>query len=189
MDAIYSALKEWAIAITALAQGQTILLMRKGGIREDRGRFSVPHRRVWLYPTYEHQRPHLLKPDYAAQVTTIDSGWHPQSVPILAWADITHVLQVKDADAVAALMPFHIWSDRFTTERLHWKPNSPFYLLLLRVHVRSHPYDLPVGADYGGCRSWIELKEAIAPLDSSPALTDAAYQHQVKAIHARLQAF
>jgi hypothetical protein len=82
------ALKEWAVAVDALAAGQTILLLRKGGIREQGGTFAVPHRQVWLYPTYEHQKPHLLRSDYAAQVTEVPSGWHPEQVKIQAWAQI-----------------------------------------------------------------------------------------------------
>ncbi|NJL44810.1 MAG: DUF1802 family protein [Leptolyngbyaceae cyanobacterium SM2_3_12] len=35
------ALKEWDAAVTALGQGQTVLLLRKGGIREQAGQFSV----------------------------------------------------------------------------------------------------------------------------------------------------
>ncbi|TVQ05475.1 MAG: DUF1802 family protein, partial [Leptolyngbya sp. DLM2.Bin27] len=30
-------LKEWQVAVTALRQGETILLLRKGGIREAKG--------------------------------------------------------------------------------------------------------------------------------------------------------
>ncbi|MEO1671947.1 MAG: DUF1802 family protein, partial [Cyanobacteria bacterium J06631_2] len=67
-------LKEWAIAVDALSQGRTIMLLRKGGIRE-RG-FQVKYSPVWLYPTYEHQKPNLLKPEYVTQVTPVESGWH-----------------------------------------------------------------------------------------------------------------
>jgi len=36
------ALKEWAVAVDALEQGKTIMLLRKGGIHEQGGRFSCP---------------------------------------------------------------------------------------------------------------------------------------------------
>lgn len=55
------ALKEWAVAVDALAEGKTILLLRKGGIKEEGNRFRVAYEEILLYPTYEHQQPNLLK--------------------------------------------------------------------------------------------------------------------------------
>jgi hypothetical protein len=40
--------------------------------------------------------------------------------------------------------------------------------------------------DYGGCRSWIDLNEAIAPLDLTPVVTDETYHRQADAIHSSL---
>jgi len=48
------ALKEWAVAVDALEQGKTIMLLRKGGIHEQGGRF-VAQNQILLYPTHEHQ--------------------------------------------------------------------------------------------------------------------------------------
>jgi hypothetical protein len=177
-----SALKEWAVAVNALANGDTILLLRKGGIREQGSSFNLVHRRVWLYPTYEHQKPHLLKPGYARQVEPVPSGWHPDSVNISAWADITHQFQVSQAAVVEALLPFHIWTADFVSERLKWKPRSPLSVLLLRVHKLPHPQPISYHSDYGGCKSWIELQEPLALNTALPVLTDAAYQQQVHQI-------
>ena len=54
------ALKEWAVTIAALAAGDQVLIVRKGGIGEKR--FELPHPRFYLFPTYAHQRPELVKP-------------------------------------------------------------------------------------------------------------------------------
>ncbi|GFZ97676.1 DUF1802 family protein [Okeania sp. KiyG1] len=96
METITAALKEWNIAINALEKGQTIMLLRKGGIREQGGRFTVAYKQVLLYPTFEHQQPDLLKPEYATQVQTVDSGWHPEKIKISSFAEITHILPVSD---------------------------------------------------------------------------------------------
>lgn len=85
------ALKEWSVAVEALEAGKTIMLLRKGGIREESTNFEVPYRQVWLYPTYEHQKPDLLKSEYASQVTPVESGWHPDTVRIGSCAEITGV--------------------------------------------------------------------------------------------------
>ena len=43
-DNCQMALKEWAITIEALAQGDQVLLLRKGGIHEDGKDFRIIHR-------------------------------------------------------------------------------------------------------------------------------------------------
>lgn len=177
-----AALKEWAVAIDALTAGQTIALLRKGGIREERGSFAIAHPQVWLYPTYEHQQPHLLKPDYAAQVTPVASGRHPQTVTLRSWANITHVFEVSEAAAIAQLLPFHIWNEAFVMERLKWKPRSPLSVLLLRVYALPQPQTIPYQSDYGGCKSWIDLKADLPTRAGVPVLTDAAYQQQVNSL-------
>ncbi|WP_199247396.1 DUF1802 family protein [[Phormidium] sp. ETS-05] len=179
------ALKEWAVAVDALVQGKTILLLRKGGIREDGGRFQVPHRQVLLYPTYEHQNPELLKPEYA-QVTPVASGWHPETVPISAWAEIDTILQVTDEDKVERLLPYHVWNQRWVEERLQWKPRQPLYLLLLRTYKLSQPHQIPYRPGYGGCRSWIEIATPISVEGGTPVLTDTEYHELARDILSRV---
>ena len=176
------ALKEWAIAVDALSQGKTIVLLRKGGIRED---FRLEHSSVWLYPTYEHQKPNLLKPEYADLVTTVESGWHPQTVEIQSRAEITEVIPVSSPKQIAALQPYHIWNEQMIGERLKWKPHKPVMALLLRVYRLSEPLAIAYRSSYGGCKSWIELD-----LDSSstltPVLSEAEYARQTQTIRASI---
>ncbi|MGP1375088.1 MAG: DUF1802 family protein [Almyronema sp.] len=186
MTTLTSALKEWSVAVDALASGQTILLLRKGGIREVGGGFSVSHRQVILYPTYEHQKPHLLKAAYQSAVQPVSAGWHPERVPLRAWADITDVWQVSEPSALAALQPFHIWHAQFATERFNWKPRQPLYLLLLRVYRLPEPVEIPYHASYGGCRSWLALQTAIAIDSASPVLSPEQYHHQRDRIQTEL---
>ncbi|MEO0532827.1 MAG: DUF1802 family protein [Cyanobacteria bacterium P01_A01_bin.123] len=183
---LQAALKEWSIAVDALAQGETIMLLRKGGIREAAGRFTVKRDRVWLYPTYEHQKPHLLKPAYKTQVTSVPSGWHPDSVAIKAWAEITHIFSIDQAHSVDTLLPHHIWTEQFAAERFHWKPNQPLFVLLLRVHRLTQAIAIPYQTSYGGCRSWIELAATLATTPSTPVLTEAEYQRQVNTLQTLL---
>ncbi|GAB4466647.1 MAG: DUF1802 family protein [Elainellaceae cyanobacterium] len=181
-----AALKEWAIAQEALLSGDTILLLRKGGIRETSGRFSVAQSRVLLYPTYEHQQPHLLKPPYADRVQPVPAGWHPNTVTLCAWADITHIFQITTAETVDALLPFHIWTAALAAERLKWKPQQPLYVLLLRVHRLAEVLNLPYQESYGGCKSWIDVElpvgRAANPFVDAPVLTQEQYAHRVMEI-------
>src|SRR4028118_468053 len=176
------ALKEWAVAVDALEQGKTIVLLRKGGIKEEGKHFKVAHDQILLYPTYEHQQPNLLKAEYANQVKPVTSGWHPESVRIGSWASITEVLPVSDESAVAALLPHHIWNEQFVSDRLKWKPRQPIYVLLLRVYQLSSVSVIPYRPEYGGCRSWIDLVEPISLEGMVPALDDAEYIKQADEI-------
>lgn len=184
------ALKEWAVATDALERGETIMLLRKGGIREEGKHFKVTHDDVLLYPTYEHQQPHLLKPRYESLVAPVPSGWHPETVRIGAWAQITDIFQVREKETVDALLPYHIWNEQFAAERFGWKPRFPLFVLLLRVFKLAREHHVPYRAEYGGCKSWIDLAEWI-PLDGmQPVLSDAAYAGlagEIRAIVAREQ--
>lgn len=176
------ALKEWAVAVNALEQGRTIMLLRKGGIREVGKRFQVAHQQVLLYPTYEHQKPHLLKPEYAEQVKPVTSGWHPETVRIGSWAEITDIFSVSDESTVEALLPYHIWNEQFACERFNWKPRQPLYVLLLRTYQLPQPLMIPYCQEYSGCRSWIELVEPVSLEGIVPVLDEAEYCQQVEVI-------
>lgn len=179
---LQNALKEWSVAVDALVQGETIVLLRKGGIRETTGHFSVKHSLVWLYPTYEHQNPVLLKPAYAQQVSPVAPSGHPDSLIIQAWAEITHIFSVSEANQVNALLPYHIWTDQFATERFRWKPKQPLFVLLLRVHRLDQALTIPYQSAYGGCRSWIQLAHPMATTPSRPVLNAADYQARVQTL-------
>jgi hypothetical protein len=176
------ALKEWDTAVTALEKGETLLLLRKGGIKEEKGKFRVKYEQVLLYPTYEHQKPELLKPQYAANVTPIVSGWHPETVRIGSWAQITDILTVTETESVNQLLPYHIWNEKLASDRLNWKPKQPLYLLLLRVYLLPEPLHISYSSTYGGCQSWIDLSEPISLEGSTAVLKDEEYQEKVKLI-------
>jgi len=178
-----AALKEWAVAIEALQQGKTIMLLRKGGIRESGGGFHVDRQRILLYPTYEHQKPELLKSEYADQVTPVESGWHPETVKITAWAEITDILTLETKNnhnlQLTELSPFHIWHDLMVSDRLKWKPHQPLYILLLRTYKLPQPEVISYSSAYGGCRSWIDLAQPISLQGSLPVLDETQYQDLV----------
>lgn len=178
------AFKEWDVAVDALEQGKTIMLLRKGGIHERGGRFQVAHERVLLYPTHEHQQPFLLKPEYAPLVTPVISGWHPQTIRIGSFASVTDIFSVTDETTVNALLAFHIWNEQFISDRLKWKPLQPLYILLLRTYKLAQVQIIPYNSIYGGCKSWIDLAEPIAIDDSVAVLNDATYNHMAAEISA-----
>jgi hypothetical protein len=176
------ALKEWEVAVNALEKGESILLLRKGGIREDKGHFEVDYNPVLLYPTYEHQKPHLLKSQYASLVNPVPSGWHPQTISISIWAEITHVFQLRNISIIKQLLPYHIWKNNVIEERFKWKPSQPLFILLLRVFSLPQSLLISYRSNYGGCRSWIQLDSDISLLGSQPVITDNNYYQILEAI-------
>lgn len=178
MKSTTRALKEWNVAVNALESGKTIMLLRKGGIREQAGHFNVLDKQVLLYPTFEHQQPDLLKPDFALQVKTVESGWHPPTVRIGSWAQITDTLLVAWERAIAAVFPYHIWNEKFVGDRLNWKKSQPIYILMLRTYQLATPLEIPYITEYGGCRSWIDLAEAVSLEGSVPVLSEREYIKQ-----------
>lgn len=176
------ALKEWSIAVNALENGKTIMLLRKGGIHEEGGRFKVAHQQVLLYPTYEHQQSFMLKDEYANLVYPVTSGWHPETISMNSWAEITHILPVADESTVNELLPFHIWNEHFISDRLKWKSNQPLFVLLLRTYKLPQVQHIPYSPKYGGCKSWIDLYEQVELEDSKPVLSDLVYSQLVDQI-------
>jgi len=55
------AFKEWAVTVRALAEGEQLLTLRKGGIREPDKHFKLEYERFFLYPTFDHQRADLVR--------------------------------------------------------------------------------------------------------------------------------
>ena len=176
MKTTNAALKEWNVAVNALENGNTIMLLRKGGIREQGNNFIVAHKQVLLYPTFEHQQPNLLKPQYAKQVEIVDSGWHPEKIKISSFAEITNVLPVSDMSILNNLFVYHIWNEKFVSDRLKWKPLQRLYILLLRTYKLSQVHEIFYHPKYGGCRSWIDLATPINVTDLVPVLNDDTYR-------------
>src|SRR3954449_13583364 len=62
------AFKEWAVTVRALAEGEQLLTLRKGGIRETNRHFRLEHDRFFLYPTFDHQRNDLVRASHRPEL-------------------------------------------------------------------------------------------------------------------------
>lgn len=177
------ALKEWAAVIQALLEGEQILDIRKGGLREKDRHFSVRSRRVWLFPTVEHQQPEFLKPAYQRWVATTAAAAPPdRAIRVEGWADIVGVATVTEPDVLDALDGRVIWARGYVESRFRWKARDPLHVLALRVHRLAEPITVPFRDEYGGCTSWVDLRELPDPTTtpSSPALSDGAFDARLK---------
>src|SRR3569833_1736214 len=109
------AFKEWAVTVRALAEGEQLLTLRKGGIREPGKHFQLEHDRFFLYPTFAHQRSDLVRESHhpALRRALVEGVWpdgeppnrtqtkdsgnpQPDRVRIRAWAEVAGSWTVTD---------------------------------------------------------------------------------------------
>ena len=74
------AIKEWAVTVRALAEGEQLLTLRKGGIREENKHFEIEHDRFFLYPTFDHQRNDLVRQSHMPELErALEEGVWPDA--------------------------------------------------------------------------------------------------------------
>jgi hypothetical protein len=168
------ALKEWAVAVEALERGETALVVRKGGIREKA--FAVPKTRFLFLKGYEHQKADQLKPAYHELLRSIPNRRDDGPVMFASFAEVYGAYEVSEAEELEALDPYHIWMHEYAESRLKWRPKKPLTVMILRTYLLPEPIVLEYRESYGGCKSWIELEEAVPTVGSRPALEDPAFE-------------
>lgn len=179
------ALKEWAIACRALERGEQVILLRKGGIREKR--FAVEEDEFYLYPSYEHQRPELIKERHHAElVQVLAEADLPGQLTIRHWARVVERYEVAEAAELDTLSPHYIFTTNYAHERLHWRPRQPLQVLFVRVFRLPQPLVLPVLPAYGGCTSWVDLQAELPTAEGTPVLSEAEFRARVEAAKAAL---
>ena len=175
--------KEWAAVVHALLEGEQILDVRKGGLREDGRHFAVQSTRLWLYPTAEHQKPELLKEPYRHWIDLAHAAPVGEPITIEGWADVVKVATVTGTEELEAIESKLIWTPDYAASRLGWKARDPLWVLALRVHRLQEPVTVPWVEGYGGCTSWVDvegLPDDPASLPSEPALSDVAFAARLK---------
>ena len=181
------ALKEWAITIEAMARGDQVLLLRKGGIHEDSKDFRVIHQEFLFYPTYLHQKEDLIQPAHQPALRKmLEQPQDFEKVTFSHWAKTEDVLEISDQEKVNDLEPHYIWTTSYAQSRLHWKPMLPLSVLLLRVYKLETPVTVPYLPEYGGCTSWVEVLADVELGRMEPMLNDTEFQRRVDEIKGAL---
>ncbi len=188
------ALKEWAVTVRALAEGEQLITLRKGSMREPDQNFRLEHERFFLYPTFDHQRNDLVRESHqpelrraleegvwndgepTLQALAADGGLQqPDRVRIRAWAEVAGHFTITDPRCVDALSPFYVWTPDYAEKRLTWKPRHPLHVLLLRTYRIPRPVTVKVRDEYLGGRSWLELQREL-PFEGTPVLSDDEFE-------------
>ena len=176
------AFKEWSVAIQALDKGEQVLLIRKGGIREEGKHFRLVHEAFLPYPTYEHQQADLLKPRFAEELAPPEKRDPMTPVELTHYAEVHKAFPVSELAELEALGSYHIWSDAYAASRLRWKPKVALTAIVLRAYRLAQPYTLEIAPEYIGCRSWVSLQEPVALGEMTPVLSDHDFALRALAI-------
>jgi hypothetical protein len=177
LDSLQHALKEWAVAVRALERGETALVVRKGGIREKA--FAVPRTRFLLLPGYEHQRPELLKEEYRDLMVGIPDLTDDGPLRFSSFAEVDGAFEVFESDELSALEPHHLWTPEYAASRFKWRPKKPLTVLVLRTYLLRREVELPYSEEYAGCKSWVELQNAVPVEGARPVLSDEDFERLV----------
>ena len=174
------AFKEWQVITEALGAGGQIIILRKGGISEGRDGFQVDAKRFWLFPTQFHAQREKTKPAAAKWFPTTSSlAEAPATITLRYFADLISAPFLDNWSAVAALDPFHFWTEAAVREKFAWDEPPGLYAMMVRVHRLNEPLVLPLTPEMSGCKSWIGLPQVFSTLPSAPVLDDATFAQRV----------
>jgi hypothetical protein len=182
-----TAFKEWAIVVDALGQGEQILILRKGGIREKRAGFSIEHPEFLLFPTLFHQQRESVTVEAQARYDRIALRFPaPDIVRIEYFAQVAAWRQLDSLSAAEALRGQHCWRDEVIEQRFDWGRAKNIFAIAVRVHRLPLPIELPMSPVYGGCKSWVELDKDIVTAGAQVVLDQPTFDHKLKQFLAAL---
>ena len=173
------AFKEWQVVCDALASGRQAILLRKGGIHEGREGFSFAHDSFYLFPTKFHaQLDQVREGDFQPE-----KEWEVSDlIEIQHHVEVLFAVTLENWDDVAALLPYHIYTEQTVRERFDWSGKGmaagSIHLALVKVSKLETPWRLEYEKRFGGCRSWVELPEPPAEVLKSaiPVVGEADFQ-------------
>jgi hypothetical protein len=182
-----TAFKEWAIVVDALARGEQIIILRKGGISEGRGGFKVEHPQFLLFPTLFHQQRESVIASAQERYDRVAPGFAPpEKLRIGYFAEVASARKLDSIEDAVAMRGQHIWRDEVIAERFEWGREKGIFALAARVFRLGQTTELPMIAEYGGCKSWIELDREIATDGARPVLSDEEFAEQLGRFNAAL---
>jgi hypothetical protein len=152
----HTALKEWSSVIAALGRGETVILIRKGGIADPR--FGVQAERFYLFPTFFHT----------------DGAEPPDAVTITHWAEVVRTWRVREVAQLAGLEALTVMDRPTLDTRYRFREDQALHVIGVRAWRLPQPVTIAVTPAYGGCRSWLSIDDEIDVDGSVPVLDEHA---------------
>jgi hypothetical protein len=186
-DVERTALKEWAVLVDAMARGEIVAMVRKGGIREQRAGFAVRHDRFLLYPTFFHEKAGEMAPRLVPTLEAAHARRPPEGVVRLEQlASVAAVWRVTELERLRAIEGEHGLSWGAVESRFHYRGRPEVQVVAVRVAGLPTPVAVPEARRYAGCVSWVELDHDVRVDRSAPVLSDEAFARRLDALTAAL---
>ena len=183
------ALKEWATVLEAMAKGEQVVIIRKGGLIEPGSGFEVLASDFVFYPTFEHQAVNYLREPYREYFEIASRARASEGkVTFQIYGQAVHSVQTLDASVVDRLTPYHCYNHDFLTQRLKWQSDQPLAIVIIRAFKIAEPVTIAVAPQYAGCKSWVELEAPVILGELKPVLDDAVFASKRREIESLLKA-
>ena len=178
-----TALKEWAVLCDALAKGEIVAMVRKGGIREQRAGFSVRHDRFLLYPTFFHEKRAELQPRFAHRLDASAPARPPDGIIRIAHvAEVVAVWHVTELERLRAIEPMHGLAWAAVVSRFEYRNRPEVRVVAVRVSALPEVHEIPETRRYQGCVSWVALDVPIDVAGARPVIAEPELEARLAAM-------
>jgi hypothetical protein len=189
MNARYerTALKEWAVLVDAMARGEIIAMVRKGGIREQRAGFAVRHERFLLYPTFFHESAAELAPRFSGAMPASHATRPAEgTIRIAHMAEVAGVWHVTELERLRAITEEYGLGWPAVEARFHYRGRPEVRVVAVRLAALAAPVEIPEIRRYAGCVSWVALENAIDVTGARPVLASDEFAARLKRLRSAL---
>jgi hypothetical protein len=181
------ALKEWAVLVDAMARGDLIAMIRKGGIRENRAGFDVRHDRFLLYPTYFHEKLDELAERFHSTLDAAHASRPPEGMIQLRYlAIVAAVWPVTELARLRGISPEHGLTWGAVESRFRYRDDPRVHVVAVRIAKLPAVVTLSEARRYMGCVSWVKLDEDVDVSGAEPVLDDASFASRLSALESSL---
>ena len=185
------AFKEWAVTVRALSEGEQLVTLRKGGIREEDKHFELEHEQFFLYPTFDHQRNDLVRESHHPELRrALEEGVWPDEEPppraLLQDGGIPSPTGCESAPgprsratsrprthASSRASPLPRLDAGLRDQAAALEARAPAARSAARVHRIPRPVTVRVRDEYHGCHSWVEIERL--PFEGTPVMADEEF--------------
>lgn len=162
-----SVLKEWASVVSAVAAGDQVILVRKGGLA-DRN-FGVASPTFLLMPTFLHQAENRFRDGFAHHLGAIAGADDAAQIELPVFCEVIRSFEVRDLERLLELRDEVIFTEATLRERYAFRPDQALHVIGIRARRLLEPARVENLRRYGGCRSWLTLDQALE-FELAPAL-------------------
>jgi hypothetical protein len=181
------ALKEWAVLVDAMARGDLIAMIRKGGIREHRAGFDVRHERFLLYPTFFHEKLNELDARFHPLLGAAHANRPPEGTIELRYvANVAAVWQVTELERLRAIDSEHGLTWGAVESRFRYRDDPRVHVVAVRIGKLASAASLPEVRRYAGCVSWVKLDDDVDVSGATAVLDDAAFARRLELLSSAL---